>query len=86
MNPRVVNCRVTRHYDVYIGRGSKWGNPFRIGPDQGREAVIRMFRDYLESHPELKAAARTELRGKTLACFCAPRSCHGDILAELANA
>jgi hypothetical protein len=26
-----------------------------------------------------------ELRGRTLACWCAPELCHGDVLAELAD-
>ena len=29
-----------------------------------------MFRTYLAEHPELIAAARGELRGKTLMCWC----------------
>ena len=40
-------CRVLNKHHVgvpagavYIGRGSKWGNPFRIGPDGDRAAVI----------------------------------------------
>ena len=27
-----------------------------------------------------------ELRGKRLACYCAPLPCHGDVLAALADA
>lgn len=27
-----------------------------------------------------------ELKGKTLACFCKPKDCHGDVLAEMADA
>ena len=32
---------------VYIGRGSKWGNPFRIGPDGDRAAVIAKHERWL---------------------------------------
>ena len=32
---------------VYIGRGSKWGNPFRIGPDGNRLAVIAQYERWL---------------------------------------
>lgn len=42
------------------------------------------YREYLTSDPELMALV-PELRGKTLACWCAPEPCHGDILAELAD-
>ena len=38
----VVNLRKER-FDVYIGRGSKWGNPFRIGADGDRVEVIRKY-------------------------------------------
>jgi len=35
----------------------------------------------------LRAAARRDLRGKDLACWCrAGRSCHADVLLEVANA
>jgi hypothetical protein len=26
-----------------------------------------------------------ELKGKILGCWCSPKSCHGDVLSELAN-
>ena len=38
----------------------------------------------LNGNPELLKAI-PELKGKRLGCYCAPQSCHGDILAELAN-
>jgi hypothetical protein len=79
----VVNRRISA-FDVYIGRGSKWGNPFRIGKDGTRADVIRKYEAWLQEQPELLAALH-ELRGKTLGCFCAPKPCHGDILARLAN-
>ncbi|MDQ5843653.1 MAG: DUF4326 domain-containing protein [Thermoproteota archaeon] len=39
-NTRVVHCKV-EPFDVYIGRPSKWGNPFKIGKDGSREEVIQ---------------------------------------------
>ena len=72
-------------YDVYVGRPSKWGNPFVIGRDGEREQVIEKYRQWLLGQPALLAAL-PELKGKTLACWCAPKACHGDVLAELANA
>lgn len=68
---------------VYIGRPSKWGNPFVIGKDGTREQVIAKYREYLLANLELVAAAQTELRGKDLVCFCAPKMCHGDVLMEV---
>jgi len=82
---RVVNVKAGDAYDVFIGRPSKWGNPFRIGRDGNREAVIAKFRAFMESSPEAQLEAREELCGKVLGCFCAPLPCHGDILAEYAS-
>ena len=70
---------------MYIGRPSKWGNPFVIGPDGTREDVIRKFEEYLMLNPVLVEAAKKELKGKDLVCFCAPLSCHGDVLSRIAN-
>jgi hypothetical protein len=69
-------------YDVYIGRGSIWGNPYRIGVDGDREEVIRKFKVYLLSNTELMKRL-PELRGHRLGCFCKPQACHGDVLVEL---
>lgn len=82
-NPKVVHCRMAQ-FDVYIGRPSKWGNPFIIGQDGDRALVIKKFKHYLIHSPKLMAAL-PELKGKTLGCYCAPRACHGDVLLELAN-
>lgn len=66
------NCRRQR-YVVYVGRPSKWGNPFAIGRDGERDAVI-----VLED-------CKRELRNKVLGCWCAPKRCHAEVLVELAN-
>lgn len=66
---------------VYIGRGSKWGNPFVIGRDGTREEVVARYRDWI-IHSDL-ALEVIELKGRDLVCFCAPKSCHGDVLIEL---
>ena len=82
MNPPfVVHCKQDP-YDVYIGRPSKWGNPFVIGRDGAREEVIALYRGYILASPELMEVL-PELRGKTLGCWCYPRPCHGDVLKEL---
>lgn len=80
----VLNKR-TSSKGVYIGRPSKWGNPFVIGRDGSRDDVVRKFEEYLQSRPDLIEAAKRELRGKDLVCFCAPLACHGDILSRIAN-
>lgn len=77
---------------VYIGRGSKWGNPYShmVGTKAQYHAAtrgeaIRQYALYLHQHPELLGAIKQELAGKTLVCFCKPAACHGDILAALAD-
>lgn len=76
---------------VYIGRSarglkaSKWLNKYKIGRDGTRADVIAKYRDNILSRPTLLAAL-PELRGKTLVCWCAPNLCHGNVLAELADA
>ena len=78
---KVVNLRHEK-YDVYIGRGSKWGNPFKIGADGTREEVIEKYRQYIMNRPDLLNDLK-ELRGKRLGCYCKPKPCHGDVLIEL---
>jgi hypothetical protein len=78
---RVVNLRFEK-YDVYIGRGSKWGNRFVIGRDGSREEVIAKYREWILRN-EYLLSCLGELKGKVLACYCKPLACHGDVLVEL---
>jgi hypothetical protein len=80
----VVHCRRER-YQVYIGRPSKWGNPFVVGKHGTRPSCIALYERWLLENSELMAALG-ELRGLVLGCWCAPRACHGDVLVTLANA
>lgn len=80
---RVVHCKREPH-DVYVGRPSVWGNPFKEGVHGTREEVIEMYRHYLLASVRLMAML-PELRGKILGCWCAPKPCHADVLLELAN-
>lgn len=84
MKTKVVHCKKAR-YDVYIGRPSKWGNPFKITKNESRESVLARYRAWLLTQSHLLGQLR-ELRGKTLGCWCKPDACHGDVLAELADA
>ena len=80
---KVVNVNRDQ-YDVYIGRGSIWGNPFRIGVDGTRKEVIDKYRVYLENNDELLYHLE-ELRGKRLGCYCKPKDCHGDMIVNELN-
>ncbi len=65
---------------VYVGRPSKWGNPFDTENTGRISAVLRFAR---EVAPLLDL---TELRGRDLACYCSlDQECHADVLLELAN-
>lgn len=81
MMTKVVNVRRAR-FDLYIGRPSKWGNPFVVGVDGTREEVIAKYEMHVRSRPDLMRAL-PELSGKVLGCYCAPRRCHGDVLVKL---
>ncbi len=70
---------------VYIGRPSKWGNPFVVGKHGARGECIAHYREWIKTQPQLQADAKRELRGKVLVCFCKPLACHGDVLAEIAD-
>jgi hypothetical protein len=84
----VLNARLVgklAHPDrVYIGRPSKWGNPFVIGRHGNRWDVIAKYGEFLMGNPALLASIG-ELWEKDLVCWCHPELCHGDILVELAR-
>lgn len=76
----VVNLRKDK-YDVYIGRGSKWGNPYVIGKDGNREMVIQQYESY--AREKFTIEELLSLKGKVLGCYCKPLACHGDVLIKL---
>ena len=68
---------------VYVGRGSRWGNPYRIGTCliPNAQAAVEAFAANLPLNLDC-----SELRGKDLACWCPlDQPCHADVLLELAN-
>ena len=80
----VVNIS-EEEYDVYIGRGSKWGNKYHIGADGTREEVIEKYKIDKLNDPYFMMEVVRQLQGKILGCHCKPLSCHGDILVEIAE-
>lgn len=72
---------------LYIGRGSVWGNPFvmKDKSDAERTRVIEAYKKYLWAAICEGAVTKEillELDGKRLACYCAPKACHGDVLVS----
>lgn len=93
MDPLVVNKRSGQPYDVYVGRPTEWGNPYshqegtlaehRVAT---REDAVEAYGVHLwrrieyEGEPLIRRLA--DLEGKRLACWCAPASCHAEILVK----
>jgi hypothetical protein len=86
---RVLNKRARDAYQhqlaIYIGRPTRWGNPYREGVDGTRAEVIAKFEELVRGTPWLLAAVKKELKGKDLVCWCAPLPCHGDVLLRIAS-
>ena len=83
METTVGNVRTDepKEGDIYVGRPSKWGNPFRSGI---REDDISYYEAWIMNQPRLLDAL-DELRGHRLMCHCHPLPCHADILARMAD-
>jgi len=67
----------------YIGRGSIFGNPYKIGRDGCRANVINLFEKYAKMSPKLLLAINNLPENAVLGCFCKPLLCHGDIIIKL---
>ena len=81
---------------VYVGRPTKWGNPFTHLDYGGgkykvatREEAVAKYEEALLAKfardPDAKRRLQRELRGKDLVCWCAPKACHADVLMKYAN-
>lgn len=70
---RAPRGRIVQHFDT---------------EDEARAYAVKMFRKVVVSGqlPFTVADLKRELRGRDVACWCAPDSaCHGDPILELAN-
>jgi len=89
----VVNRR-TSDFDVYIGRGSRWGNDWShvegtqaLFMAASREQAIQLYRERLWLQivaGEVTLSDLAALNGKRLGCYCKPLACHGDVLVAAA--
>ena len=68
---------------IYIGRPSKWKNPYKIGKYGSRSEVIDKFEKYSTLKLENDPNWLEPLIGKDLYCYCAPEACHGDVIIKL---
>ena len=105
MNPAtVVHCkRDLGSFDlanyVYVGRPSQFGNPFSHKEGTiaqykvaSLEEALKKFEEHFMASPRLHEAARKELTGKVLGCWCRPKGgfkgkylCHAQFLAAWLN-
>ena len=101
--PRRIQLKRTKGWRmpegaVYVGRPSRWGNPYIAWPDRRPKAAVEAYREDLRQrmrlttrqHETYDAAAFARwlapLRGRDLACWCPlDQPCHADVLLELAN-
>ena len=92
MKTTVVHCK-KEPFDVYVGRPGKWGNPFSHLQGtkatflcEDRDEAVASYRKWItEGGGKHLLKDLHQLKGRTIACWCKPQSCHGDVLAELAD-
>lgn len=97
INIRDLGTRRTMPPDhVYVGRGfhrngwelpcSIFFNPFKVEPtDTDHSQACAKYADYIERNKEVMHPSVRTLKGKTLVCWCKPKQCHADLLAQLAD-
>lgn len=86
-----VNVNKGSRCDVYVGRGTPFGNPYAIGDVDAegkkidRDEAIRLYREHfyqkLQIDPNFKKQVLA-LKGKVLGCHCVPLRCHTEIIIE----
>ena len=87
MTPRRIQRRRTKGWRmppgaIYVGRPTKWGNPFKTGDRVQDVDFFKRHRPYNLTVRNIKRG----LKGKNLACWCPlDQPCHADVLLEIAN-
>ena len=83
--------RYKEPFQVDVGRNSKWGNPYSHEKRSLAKYIVKTRKEAVELHrywvlgqPDLMADLG-ELKGKILGCFCLPKECHAEFLAQLAD-
>lgn len=81
----------TGYKRVYVGRPTPLGNPFKVKPHgpYERDETIKLYRRWLAERvlgdvdtPQRRMlqALAAETQPLELACWCAPRACHADVI------
>lgn len=75
---------------VYVGRPTRFGNPYRVEEVGSHEEAVRLycawFRERVKDPRFLQALEALYERLKrervlTLSCHCAPKPCHAEVIA-----
>lgn len=106
MKPKRIQRRRTKGWKmppntVYVGRGSRWGNPYKVEGDITQKKAVQLYAEEIipyrhkgdksSLHHFLLSVANMDdikhsLKGKNLACWCRlDQPCHADVLLEIAN-
>lgn len=85
LNKRTMSSEDSRNA-VYVGRPTKWGNPFSV-EQYGRDGCLDRYRSWIMSPEQsaLRSEMKSHLAGKNLICWCYPRRCHAAIIMSIAN-
>lgn len=76
---------------VYVGRPTRFGNPYRVEEVGSHEEAVRLYRTWFQERTKdprfLQALENLYQRLKrngvlTLSCHCAPKPCHAEVIAE----
>jgi hypothetical protein len=72
---------------VYVGRPTKYGNPFVVGVDGNQDECVKKFAEWIfeAEQNDLREDIRNTLKEKDLVCWCKPLACHADVILEIAN-
>lgn len=92
---RVVHCKKAKPGSfVYVGRPTKYGNPFTHKTGTLAKFVVGSVEEAVERYEEwlmapeqeqLRIDVKNELEGLNLGCWgCKPR-CHAEVLLKVAN-
>lgn len=83
---KVVHCQ-KESYDVYIGRPSIFGNPFKESDGITRAEAVEKYRNWVlyDDEAETVREKLPSLQGKILGCWCKPKLCHGDVIVEIVD-
>jgi hypothetical protein len=89
--PQRIQLRRTKGWrkpegSVVVARPTKWGNPVSKALVPDPVDLVRYYEKWIELFPHVAQAARRELRGHDLACWCPlNQPCHADVLLKIAN-